>query len=420
MRLLIVTQYFPPEIGAPQVRLAMVVRHLRRAGHEVDVVTAMPNHPEGRIFPGYRGRVYLREMLDGVSVRRTWVYASMGRGLKRMANYASFALTCMPALFLCRRPDYVFVESPPLFLGVPCWLAASCWRVPMIFNVADLWVDAAQEMGILAEGPMLRFARWLEKWLYRRSRFVNAVTDGVARVLAGSKGVPLEKLLFLPNGVDTELFRPMPPDGNLRRELGLDDRKVFLYAGTHGYAHAVETALHAARLLADDPVQFVFVGDGSEKPRLQQLAQAMDLRNVRFLAPVPPTEVARLYALAYAGLSTLRNLPLFEGARPVKVFAAMACARPVVYAGRGEGAALVERARCGRVVPPEDPPALAEAVRSLLSRPALAEELGGNGRSYVEAHFSWRKIMDDWLRQLQDPSFRPVRTAIAEAPRPES
>jgi len=418
MRLLILSQYFPPEIGAPQVRLAAMVRQLLRCGHEVEVVTAMPNHPKGEIFPDYRGRVFVRETREGVPVRRTWVYASMGRGLKRMMNYASFTVTCLPALACCRRPDYVFVESPPLFLGVPGWLAAARWRVPMIFNVADLWVDAAEEMGILKEGAMLRFARWLEKWSYRRASFVNAVTDGVARVLAESKGVPLEKLLFLPNGVDTELFRPMPPDEALARELGLDDRKVFLYAGTHGYAHAVEAALHAAQLLANDPVQFLFVGDGSEKPRLRELADRLALRNVRFLEPAPPAEVARLYSLAYAGLSTLRGLPLFEGARPVKVFAAMACGKPVVYGGRGEGARLVEQARCGLVVPPEDPPALVAAIRSLLAQPQTAAQLGCNGRAHVEAHFSWQVIVRDWLKQLQDPTFRPVRDALV-GPGPE-
>ncbi len=399
MRFLILTQYFPPEIGAPQVRLASMVRELARRGHEVEVVTAMPNHPTGRIQRAYRNRYYIREEYGGVPVRRVWLYPSMGRGIKRMLNYGSFAVTSLLGLACSRRPDHVFVESPPLFLGVSGWLAAKRWGVPLIYNVADLWVDAIRDMGIMNDGAMLRFAGWLEQWCYRHSLYVNAVTDGVARVLADKKHVPREKLLFLPNGVDTDLFRPLPPDEAWASRLNVHLRKVFLYAGTHGYAHAVETALHAARILADEPVQFVFVGDGSEKPKLVQLARKMVLRNVTFLDPAPPETVARLYSVSYAGLSTLRNARLFEGARPVKVFAAMACGKPVVYGGKGEGAQLVERAGCGLTVAPEDPVAMADAVRTLAAQPQEAEELGRKGRCYVKAHFSWCAIIGDWLRQ---------------------
>jgi putative colanic acid biosynthesis glycosyltransferase WcaI len=176
VRVLILTQYFPPEHGAPQVRLAAFVRVLSHLGHEVEVATAMPNHPTGAIFDGYRGALYRREEWEGVPVHRVWVYASIGAGWKRLMNYASFAATALVALLRARRPDYLFVESPPLFLSLPAMLAAMLWRVPMIFNVADLWPDTVRELGIIKGGPVLRAAERLERWTYRRATYVNALS----------------------------------------------------------------------------------------------------------------------------------------------------------------------------------------------------------------------------------------------------
>src|SRR5205807_9750314 len=163
VRFLILTQYFPPEHGAPQVRLAAFARELRRLGHEVEVATAMPNYPTGEIFDGYRKAFYLREDWEGVPVHRVWLYASMGAGFKRLVNYGSFTATSLLALWRARRPDYLFVESPPLFLSLPAILAATVWRVPVIFNVADLWPDSVRELGIMKDGPILRAAERLER-----------------------------------------------------------------------------------------------------------------------------------------------------------------------------------------------------------------------------------------------------------------
>ena len=404
MRFLILTQYFPPEVGAPQVRLSAFARELKRSGHEVEVVTGLPNHPTGRIFPEYRGRFYVREEWEGIPVHRVWLYPSIGAGLKRMLNYLSFMLTSLWGLFKAQRPDLLFVESPPLFLSLPAWLASRIWRIPWIFNVADLWPDSVRDLGLITEGILLRLAYWLEAWSYRKASFVNAVTEGIQTTLLDDKRLANNKVLFLPNGVDTELFKPRKPDLELQKSLGLFNKKVVLYAGTHGFAHGLEVVIRAAKILEnnDSNVYFVFIGDGSEKVRIIDMAKTMSCRNVLFLDPAPPDYIARLYSFSIAGLSTLRNNSLFESTRPAKIFAAMASGKPVIYSGAGEGARLVESAKAGLVVPPEDPEALAEAVRILASNPALAEELGSNGRRYVEEHLSWSVLVSDWLRQLEE------------------
>lgn len=405
MRFLVLSQYYPPEIGASQTRLAAMVRVMKNLGHDVEVITAMPNYPTGRIFPEYRGRFYYREELTGVTVHRVWLYPSTGAGLRRMLNYMSFTVTCLAPLLCASRPDYVFVESPPLFLSLPGYLMARRWRAKMIFNVADLWPDSVRELGLMKDGLALGLATRLEKWTYRVADRVNAMTEGIRSALIQKKGVPSSKILFLPNGVDTQLFKPRPADNGLASRLGLAGKKLILYTGTLGYAQGLEVALRAAAMLRHQTdIVFVFVGGGSEEGKLKLLADNWGLQNVVFLEPVPPEEVARLYSLALAGFASLRNLPLFDGARPSKIFPIMASGVPVIYSGSGEGARLVKAANAGIVTPPEDGQALADAVQQLAQNPDLAARLGSNGRAYVEKHFTWSTLVADWLRQLIESS----------------
>lgn len=402
MKFLFLSQYFPPEIGAPSVRLGALAKELKRKGHEVEVITALPNYPTGSIFPEYSGRLYVKEIWESIPVHRVWLYPALGGGFRRMLNYGSFTLTATFLLWKVKRPDFIFVESPPLFLGFTGWMGHRLWGAPIIFNVADLWPDAARSLGAIADGPLLRMAYRFESWVYRKAAFVNAVTDGIREVILRVKGVPEEKVLFLPNGVDTSIFKPLLPDESLRRALGLEGKRIILYAGNHGFAHGLDVALRAASLLREraPEVQFLFVGDGSEKKRLMDMAKKMECGNVQFLPPVPPEKLVELYALASIALVTLRRDPLNEGVRPSKLFPAMATATPVIYSGSGEGAKLVETARAGIVVPPEDPQALSEAVLHLLNNSNLAQDMGLRGRRFVEENFSWSAIVDRWLEDL--------------------
>ncbi|MDX2007051.1 MAG: glycosyltransferase family 4 protein [Meiothermus sp.] len=401
MRFLFLTQYFPPEIGASQVRIAATVRELTKLGHEVEVVTAVPNHLQGKIFPEYKGVFYKTETWEGCKVHRVWMYPAMGAGLKRMIGYGSFVLTSLIGLLRSQRPDFIFVDSPPLFLSFPGWLASKWFGAPMIFNVADLWPDSVRELGLMKEGPLLRWAEWLERWSYRHSRYVNAVTEGIHKVLLEKKNLSPEKVLYLPNGVDTRVFRPKEPDLALARELGLEGKKVILYAGTHGYAHGIEFALQAAQRLRDPSVELVFIGDGSEKPKLVQMAQEMNLANVRFLPPAQPDYIARLFSFSLAGLSTLRDSPLFEGTRPAKIFATMSSGKPVLYSGKGEGARLVQQIGAGLVVPPEDVQGIADMIERAAADPQAAARMGQSGRHHIETHYSWGALVGQWLRQLE-------------------
>lgn len=416
MRFLFITQYFPPEVGAPQVRLASLVRELMRMGHDVEIVTAFPNYPNGSIFPEYRGMFYKRENWEGARVHRTWVYASVGAGLKRILNYLSFTLTSFFGILRARKADCVFVESPPLFLAIPGFIVSRLWKSTFVFNVADLWPDCVEQLGLMQDGILLRAGRALERWSYRHADYVNAVTERMKHILLTEKNLPPEKLLFLPNGVDTDMFSDRPPDVELARSLGLGGKGIVLYAGNHGYIAGLETALHAAKLVEQRPnIHFLFVGGGSEKGRLLELARELNLRNATFHDPVQVNELPRYMSIANCCLVTLLNCSLSEIARPAKTFAMMASGKPVILSAAGESTQIVRDAEGGIIVPPGDSEAIANAVVELDSNPKLAASLGANGRAYVERNFRWQDLIRGWLAQLQndgDATFAPSSAGV--------
>ena len=415
MRFLILTQYFPPEIGGAMTRLKSFAAELLRQGHEVEVVTSMPNYPRGKFFAGYENAFYKSELLDGLTVHRVWLYPAVGSGLKRMLNYTSFSLTCLYGLLRARRPDYLFVESPPLFLSVPAFLAGVFWRAPFIFNVADLWPDVIVDGGFMKEGFIIRCLRAVEHWSYRRAAYVNTVTDWLMKVLREKKSVSEEKLLFLPNGVDTRKFRPSPPDEDLKKRLGLSGKQIVLWAGTLGYAHGLDKVLEAAKLLeTSKELHFLFVGDGSARGALLRLKQELRLNNATFLDPVSLDEIPSYYSICFCGLSSLIDIPLFEGARPSKLFPILASGKPLLFVGKGESARLVQSSQGGIVVPPGDPQQLAEAILHLARNPALCVSLGENGRRFAEVHLDWSLLVSRWLRQLT--SGAPQSSVAADLP----
>jgi colanic acid biosynthesis glycosyl transferase WcaI len=401
MRILLLAQYFAPEVGATQVRLSAFCRGLRAEGHEVEVVTAMPHHPACQIYPEYRGRFYWRETWEGITVHRVWLYTAKGSGAKRILSYLSFAFLCIFGVLRAQKPDYIFVDSPPLFLAVSGWIASCLLKAPFIFNVADLWPDSVVDLGIMRESFATKMGFALESWAYKRADLVTAVTEGVRSALLNRKCVPPEKILFLPNGVDTRLFQPNgTPDEELCRALHLQGKQIVLYAGNHGYANGLEQVILAASLISDRKVHFLLLGDGPEKAKLQTMAEDLALTNVTFLESVPIERLAAFLSITDVAVVTLQKSRITRGARPAKTFVMMAAGKPIVLAAEGESAELVRQAKAGLVVPPNVPEQLANAILLLLENPELAARLGANGRAFVEAHFDWSLLIRNWLSEL--------------------
>jgi glycosyltransferase involved in cell wall biosynthesis len=340
--------------------------------------------------------------MEGVKVLRTWIYpVKRGRFWLRLLYYFSFVFSSLMGIFRSGKQDLIVVESPPLFIGFTAIVASVFKRAPYIFNVSDLWPESAVQLGLVTNRTLIKMSEWLETCFYRKAFKLSAQTQGIVEGLQ-KKEVKPEDILFLPNGVDTDLFRPREKDILLEESLGLQGKTVILYAGTMGYAHGIETALEAADILRDDKeIYFLFVGDGSERPKLEEIAQEKSLPNVRFIDFQPLEEVPRYYSLSSINLSTLRRYKLSEGVRPSKVFPSLASGQPLVYVGEGEGAEIVKESGGGVVLEPENPKLLAQTILELKDNPEYRKELSAKGRQYVIDHYSWKSIIQKWLDQLQ-------------------
>jgi colanic acid biosynthesis glycosyl transferase WcaI len=411
MRLLILTQYFAPETGAAPVRLLAFARELRQLGHDVEIVTAMPNYPTGQIFPTYKGQLRRKEMWQGFPLHRVWLWAAKGAGMGRALNYLSFMGTALLPLRRVAQADVIFVESPPLTL----FLTALAYRqrfprALLVLNIADQWIDAMRDFGVITNQRLLAALGSYARFCYARADLITAATYGIANDLMHRQGVPATKVLLLPNGADAYAASDNATVERLLEANGLRGCRLAVCIGTHGYIHGMETLLEAAACLTDlSDLIVLLVGDGSEKIKLVELARARGLTKVRFADPIPPAAVLPLYRRAVVGLSTLRDLPIAAGARPVRALNAMAAGVPLVYAGAGEGADLVRRAGAGIVTPPGDGQAVAAAIRQVLADPGAARSMGQRGRAYIEHHLSWTAI----VRGFQDEVAR--RLALRHA-----
>ncbi|KKN11640.1 hypothetical protein LCGC14_1024470 [marine sediment metagenome] len=400
---LILSQYYVPESGAPQNRWHALATCLAGLGHNVQVLTAMPNYPTGQIFEGYRGKVFCTEWIGPIKVCRTWLYATPSRSLpRRMLNYLSFgAMALLSGFFHVRNVDILIYESPPLFLGPFAKALAVLKQAKCVMNVSDLWPESAVALGLVSRDSLAtKLAERLEQWLYRHSHIVTGQTRGIVDDI--SQRVPEVGVHLFPNGVDLNMFRPAEPDIALAEALGVTGKFVVGYGGIIGYAQALHQVLEAAALLKDEPdIAFVLFGDGPLKSELMARSHTLGLPNLKFLPRQDRAMMPRHIALWDAGLVPLADRPLLSGARPSKMFELMGQAKPIVFCGRGEGAGIVRDNDCGVVVPPERPQALAEAIRALHADPTQLERLGRNGRRAAEQQFDRARIAEDVSRLFQ-------------------
>jgi lipopolysaccharide/colanic/teichoic acid biosynthesis glycosyltransferase/glycosyltransferase involved in cell wall biosynthesis len=424
MRVTLVSPYFPPETGAAPARALHFARALARAGHEVRVVTGIPNHPSGVIQPEYRGVRRRSETLDGVEVERVWLYATPKKNpWTRLANHASFALTALPVLFSGPRPDVLVASTPPLFHGLSAWLAARLRGATFIDDCRDDWPHAAIALGEMRAGAVASLLDRLARFFQSRATRVLVVTPGMRRQLA-ERGLEERRLVLLPNGADTELFQPSAgpspsaPSGAERDGGGSDGRPAFTvtYAGTHGLVHGMDALLDAAELLRAEAIRFRFVGDGVAKAALVQRAGQRGLTNCVFEPSVAPAALVRVLQESDACLATTRAGAFAGETIPVKVFDYLACGCPVVAAVGGDAADVVTASGGGIVVPPEDAGAIAAAVRRLRDDPALRVRLAAAGPAFVEARHSRRALGEQLVRVLEEARLEHHGRPIAPVP----
>lgn len=379
MRILFLTDNFPPEVNAPASRTFEHCRAWVRAGHDVTVVTGFPNFPQGRVYDGYRNRLFQREQIEGINVLRVWTYIAANKGtFRRTLDFLSYMVTGAIAASLVRRPDIVVATSPQLFTACAGAFASMVHRRPFVFELRDLWPEEIQELGVLRSRLLLAPLERLEMSLYRRASLIVAVTEGFRERLI-ERGIAATKIEVVRNGVDLSRFKPQPPDAVLLRQLGLEDRFVVGYIGTHGQCQALEHVIEAAARCARDPelkqCHFLFVGDGAEKPALEAMAIRLGLKNVTFLAPVMKHDVTRYWSILNVALIHVRRGPLFRRVIPSKLFECFGMGIPVVLAVEGESAQIVSDAGAGLCIAPCDAEAITNAVRRIAADARLADSM---------------------------------------------
>ncbi|HOV74152.1 MAG TPA: glycosyltransferase family 4 protein [Candidatus Hydrogenedentes bacterium] len=402
MKILILTQYFPPEFGAAATRNSEHARFWAEAGHAVEVCTGMPNYPAGVVHEAYRGKWYVREEKDGYVVHRAWIYATPNRAVWRRAlaslTFLVSGLIC--GVCKCRRPDVVIASSGPFFVGPLGWLLSVIKRAAFVFEVRDLLPQQAIDVGMIRNPLAIALLKSIEAFLYRRAKRIVAVAPASAKALA-DRGFDANTIVTIENGIRSDFFVPAPRENDIRAQYGWQDRFIAMYIGAHGVSQGLFTLLEAAERLADlEDVRFVFVGDGADKPRMVEWAKTRGLRNVEFLPLQDKDLMPAFYAAADACFVPLRKGDYFRINIPSKIFEIMACARPVILGAEGQALDILQQAGGGIPVAPEDPEAFAEAVRRLRADPALAGSLGANGRAYVVEHFDRRRKAADYIKAL--------------------
>jgi glycosyltransferase involved in cell wall biosynthesis len=406
LKILYVSQYFPPEMGAPAARVAELSRYWAQDGHEVTVLTGFPNHPAGIVPQEYRRRfrrLVAREELNGVKLVRTWLLPFPNRRTyERVMNYSSFCLSASSTGLFLERPEVIIGSSPQLLVGLAAWWLARRKRARFVLEVRDLWPESLAAVGVGTKKSFLyRTLAKIAGFLYRNCDHIVVVTSAFKEYLVQHWQVAPEKISVVENGVEAELFSPSQ-ESNLRTELGADGKFVVSYIGTLGNAHGLQTLVEAAAQLQNSTpkVLFLLVGAGAEKETLASLVRSRSLTNVRFVDQQRREKIPAYICASDACLVLLKKNEIFRTVIPSKMLEFMSCARPVILGVEGQAREILELADAGICIEPENPTELAQAVLRLSGNDQLRETLGRNGRRHVLQHFSRRQTALDYIDVL--------------------
>ena len=404
MHILFLSDNFPPEVNAPASRTHEHCRLWAAAGHRVTVITCAPNFPNGKVFGGYRNKLWQREVIDGVHVLRVWSYITANQGfLKRVLDYMSFMLSATLASLFVRRVDVVVGTSPQFFTACAAWMVGVLKRRPWVFELRDIWPESIKAVGAMKDSLAINALEKIELFLYRKATHIVSVTHSFKKTLI-QRGIDGQKISVVTNGVDMARFSPRLKDEELTRQLGFEGKFVAGYVGTHGLAHSLETILEAAALLNErgcgGSYRFLLLGDGARKAELKAQALRLNLTNVVFVDTVPKDQVVRYWSLLDVSIIHLKATELFTSVIPSKLFECMGMGLPVLHGVAGESAEIVERENVGLVFQPEDALQLANQLERLKADPALQTALRAQGLR-AATRYDRSALAQSMLKQIE-------------------
>jgi colanic acid biosynthesis glycosyl transferase WcaI len=402
MRVLIVTQYFPPERGAVR-RLFEFGRYFVQQGHEVSVTTAMPNYPDGVVPPKYRGHFFYREEMEGVKVYRNWVLPASNRYPgRRMVGFLIFMLTTLINSFRIKgKFDVVIASTPPVTTPVIGWLIARMRRAKLIIEIRDLQPESSEDFGNLNRSFMTRRLKKFMHWLYGRADKIISVTDGIEDYLK-TNHIAENKVVTVKSGFSSE-FVDAGYNG-IRKKYGWEKKFLVLRAGTLGWAHALETVIEAARQLTDQPdICFVFVGDGQKRQALEGMVRDYGLKNVVFIGAQPLETIPYFLKASDVLVESLKEVPVTKGTFPAKLYEYMASGRPIVFGARdGEAVRELQKAGGALAFPTDSPERLAELILQLKSGQIDGERLGKRYMAHAAEHHRREIWAAKYLHELEE------------------
>ncbi len=425
--ILFLTHYFPPEVNAPASRTYEHAKRWVRKGVRVTVITNNPNHPSGKLYPGYKNRLFFCEQLDGISVVRVKTYLTPNAGFwRRTVNHLCFASMAIAASFRIKGIDTVIATSPQFFCGLAGCLVSEIKKRPFILEVRDLWPDALIALEVISSKMLIWILRRLEYWMYHSAAAVVTTSLSQKELIVQAGLIP-QKVFVIPNSVDLELFDS--EKSSVKKGGTFPGRFLVSYIGTFGRAHGLEVVLAAAQLLEDQPdIHLILVGDGEERETIVRKARQLQLDNLTILPLQPKERVVDFISMSDIGIVPMRNISLFQTMISAKIFEYAALKKPIILAtGQGEGANIVKKHNCGLVIEPENSIGLKEAIQQLYNDKDLRDRLGENGLRIVRQHYNRELMAEEMLKVmfpgcgreilLSAPSLRPNRSALGRASR---
>lgn len=410
MRILLIHQYFLEKGDGGGSRFNEMTQVWANQGHDITVLAGMVHYTTGKKADRYKGKFTYKDaqFYDKVDVLRCHVSESYNVSfLGRLWAYFSFVFSSIYAgLFKTKgKYDVIVVTSPPLFVGITAYILSKLKRVPFVFEIRDLWPESAIDTGVLKSGIIIKFAYWFEKFIYKRAKLINVLTPAFRDKLINDKKIPAEKVIFIPNAADFTLAEKIQENFDaaaFKKELGLSDKFVITYVGAHGVANHLIQLVEAAEKLTDTNIVFQLIGAGMRKEALIEEAKKRNLSNIIFRDPVSKQEVFKYILASDVGASVLKKVDTFKTIYSNKTFDYMSCKRPILLAIDGVSRKLVNDAKCGEYVEPENIDDIVRGAKELANKSATEiAQMGEDGYAFAKAHFDRDKLAKEYTNKIQ-------------------
>ena len=403
MRILFLTDNFPPEVNAPATRTYEHCKEWLKHDVDITVVTCVPNFPQGKVYKGYKNKLLQRQNVDGIKVIRVWSYISANEGFfKRTLDYISYGIMAfITGLFI--KTDLIIATSPQFFTALAGRHLAFWKRKPWIMEVRDLWPESIKNVDAMNDGLMMKYLEWEERRCYKKANGIVTVTDTFKEIIE-RKGIK-DKFKVIKNGANTELFSPGPKNRELIKKLGFENKFIIGYIGTHGLAHKLDFIIKSASKVEDDEIHFLFIGSGAEKKHIVNIAENHHLKNVTFLDPVSKSEIVKYISIIDVALIPLKRSELFKTVIPSKIFENAAMQKPILLGVNGESRSIIEKYKAGLYFEPE-------SEKDFLEKLKMMKE---NRQNYIDMQtgclnlakaFDRKKLASDMLEFIQQTTLK--------------